>query len=130
MAEIVLGYPGVGLKAWTEQAEDPSTVEWKDEFQIDSVAEAPEGVQYICAPLKLSVLKEIVAAKLNVKVVYPATVAMGEYAERQKAEGLSDEQVATNMATFNSDLRDIREFESKRVRHLVLGRGEDVSAVL
>lgn len=130
MAEIVLGYPGVGLKVWTEQAEDPKTVVWDDNFQVAGLTDLPEGVQYVCAPYNLNMLKEIVAAKLNVKVVYPATVAMSEYAERQKAEGLSDEQVAKNMATFNSDLRDLREFESKRVNHLVLGRGEDVSAVL
>lgn len=130
MAEIVLGFPGVGLQVWTEQTEDPNTVVWQDNFQMSSLSDLPDGVLYVCAPFTLTALKEIVAAKLNVKVVYPATVAMGEYAERQKAEGLSTEQVAKNMATFNSDLRDIREFESKRVNHLVLGRGEDVSAVL
>ena len=130
MTSIYLGYPGVGLKVWTEQAEDPSKVVWKDTLAAEDLADIPEGVTSICAPLTMVALKAAVDAKLKVFAIYPSTIAMAEYAERQKEEGLSDEQVAKNMTAFNSDLRNVREFESSRVRHLVLGRGEEASSLL
>lgn len=130
MTGIVLGYPGVGLKRWAEQASDPSKVLWKDTLSADDLTDIPEDVMSICGPLTMDALNAAVDAKFEVYVVYPSSVAMAEYAERQKAEGLSDTQVARNMVSFNADLRTVREIVSSRVHHLVLGRGEEASALL